>query len=444
MPPAAISSDDQVMMGGWVPACCAFDYGMIEVEAVEEGPTKKTTRILMIPGIDDSNIVTDDDKRNVSQFDYFTSPPSSLGGRCLADSFDSTDEIVENSNEAKLIQRIVEKRAAKSGFSDLLESGFQGQSNRDNNSPVRRSDSMSDINSVDSTDGFETGEAQELEYLDIFDQDFSETSPTAIECAQRESEMDDSHPKKYQPRLEDIMDQLCANTCVEFISFEPPLEVTLESGTRMIMKPKSVLRKPPKWTKSLDDAPQWTMSSAVAPQWTKSSEVAPQWTKSSEVAPVTGCACSYPSALPKSSRIRFKDVDIREFKMTLGNHPSATSGPPVMLDWEQFSPRKVLPLEKYENTRKPRRKRRHLKLSLQQRHNILVKERGFSFEEVKSAWQEALEVRKQRKETLERGYVDIGSCSHSWPEPPWRLGASFVLDQSHSFFLGTLSLFLEL
>ena len=44
-----------------------------------------------------------------------------------------------------------------------------------------------------------------------------------------------------------------------------------------------------------------------------------------------------------------------------------------------------------------------LKLSLQQRHTILVKERGFSFEEVKEEWQNALEIRRQRKETLERG-----------------------------------------
>jgi hypothetical protein len=101
--------------------------------------------------------------------------------------------------------------------------------------------------------------------------------------------------------------------------------------------------------------------------------------------------------------VQFKDIDIREFQMTLGNHPSATSGPPVMLDWEYNPEPKMLDLETYEKAREPRRNRRQLKLSLQQRHIILVKERGFSFEEVKGAWQEALEVRKQRKETLERG-----------------------------------------
>ena len=60
-------------------------------------------------------------------------------------------------------------------------------------------------------------------------------------------------------------------------------------------------------------------------------------------------------------------------------------------------------LDQYEAVRPPRRKRRQLKLTLQQRHNILVKERGLAFNDVKDAWQEALEIRKQRKETLERG-----------------------------------------
>ena len=78
-----------------------------------------------------------------------------------------------------------------------------------------------------------------------------------------------------------------------------------------------------------------------------------------------------------------------------------------MLDGELIEPnhlaRKIMTIEKYEQTRPPRRKRRQLKLTLQQRHNILVKERGFSFEEVKGAWQESLQIRRQRKETLDRG-----------------------------------------
>ena len=89
--------------------------------------------------------------------------------------------------------------------------------------------------------------------------------------------------------------------------------------------------------------------------------------------------------------------------MTLGDHPAACSGPPVRLDWDASLQFYEVDIEKYERLRLPRRNRKQLKLSLQQRHNILVKERGFSFEDVKGAWHDALEIRRRRKETLERG-----------------------------------------
>jgi hypothetical protein len=75
-----------------------------------------------------------------------------------------------------------------------------------------------------------------------------------------------------------------------------------------------------------------------------------------------------------------------------------------MLDWEALPAHNVMELEDYKWAWEPRQNWWQLKLSLQQRHVILVEERGFSFEEVKGAWQEALlAVRKQRKMTLKRG-----------------------------------------
>jgi len=80
-----------------------------------------------------------------------------------------------------------------------------------------------------------------------------------------------------------------------------------------------------------------------------------------------------------------------------------------MLDGELIEPRhlarRIETLDDYERARagERRKTRRELKLSLQERHSILVQERGFTFEEVKRAWLECLEIRKQRKETLERG-----------------------------------------
>lgn len=62
----------------------------------------------------------------------------------------------------------------------------------------------------------------------------------------------------------------------------------------------------------------------------------------------------------------------------------------------------VVDLETYEKARQPRRTRRQLKLSFEARRGILERDRGFTVEEVKKAWSEALLIRKQRQETRQR------------------------------------------
>jgi hypothetical protein len=89
--------------------------------------------------------------------------------------------------------------------------------------------------------------------------------------------------------------------------------------------------------------------------------------------------------------------------MTLGNHPSATSGPPVMLD--SVASERTVDLDEYEHNRGPRRKRRQLKLSYKERKAYLTNECGYSTMEIQKEWAEALEIRKQRHETLNRGIL---------------------------------------
>ncbi|CAJ1940406.1 unnamed protein product [Cylindrotheca closterium] len=97
--------------------------------------------------------------------------------------------------------------------------------------------------------------------------------------------------------------------------------------------------------------------------------------------------------------VEFKGVVIREFGLTLGDHPNAISGPPIRLDWHNFQKESRMNLDEYEDARKPRRSRRQMKLSLSERHRILVHERGHSFSEIKGAWKTALQIREQRIET---------------------------------------------
>jgi len=105
------------------------------------------------------------------------------------------------------------------------------------------------------------------------------------------------------------------------------------------------------------------------------------------------------SPLVVDRSVSFNKLQIREYDMTLGDHPSAVTGPPVQLSWDH-KPEQDIPLEEYERARQPRRNRRQLRLSYKERERVLFTERGFTAEEVNSAWMEALTIRKQRKETL--------------------------------------------
>ena len=276
-----------------------FDVGAIEVEALLGQPERAVvTRISMVPRND---TVSKGNTRN-------------RGMLCLADSFDSTEEQKELTNDARW------DSGSRSSTPSLRQ-------------PVQHQ--------LDET---------EAKYLEVLDNHLDATSETIVF-----SDPDDPHPSKTRGNIEQIMDHLIDHPCCE----------CSDAFSRQPLK--SSLR-PSRWGQE---------KRAVNPA-------------SQEFA--TG-----------EKTVGFKNVDIREFKMTLGNHPSATSGPPVMLDWEACPKEHVIDLDSYERGRRPRRSRRQLKLSLQQRHNILVKEQGFAFDEVKHAWQEALEIRKQRKETLERG-----------------------------------------
>lgn len=101
--------------------------------------------------------------------------------------------------------------------------------------------------------------------------------------------------------------------------------------------------------------------------------------------------------------VSFSSLDIREYNMTLGDHPSAVSGPPMQLD--TVASERTVGLEEYENSREPRRKRRQLKYSYKERKRYLENECGYSTSEVQQAWAEALTIRKQRQETLNRGIL---------------------------------------
>jgi hypothetical protein len=363
MPPSAAPVDYSFSIDEYY-----SDVVGIEVLAVENGMSRfcfhpSTDQIVMVGGIATRIVLTNrvydsDEKssptsiadRRVLEEEtnrYAFLAPTSPAEKSLADSFDSLDEINEGSNEAKLPERPVVS------FDTVM-------SYNPNSGLVRPYSESYYVNET------------EARYLDVLDRHLEETDPECTKLSEIDEGPDDPHPNKHMAKLDLIIEHLLDVPCCECAhSAKPGL--------------KSALR-PSKWMSGgcARDIPQRTV----------------------------GCAGDIPvpddSHLPPRHRsVAFKNVMIQEFNMTLGNHPSATSGPPVMLDLKPRSQAQELDLEAYEQGRQPRRSRRQLKLSLRQRHGILVKEGGFSFEEVKSAWQEALEVRKQRKETLERGVAQM-------------------------------------
>lgn len=113
-----------------------------------------------------------------------------------------------------------------------------------------------------------------------------------------------------------------------------------------------------------------------------------------------------PQSLTNHRTVSFNQIEIKEFKMTLGDHPSARSGPPVRIDWNSKPViDRVVSLDEYELSRKPLRRtsRKQLKLSYNDRKGILMQDQGFTQEEVNAAWNEALAIRKQRYETIQHG-----------------------------------------
>jgi len=122
------------------------------------------------------------------------------------------------------------------------------------------------------------------------------------------------------------------------------------------------------------------------------------------------------------NKVRFGNVEIRNYGMTMGDNPSVSIGTPVGLDWEfwydgddvrsppqeqrqrqQQQPTsstevKLIPVDAYEASRRGRRRRKlqHLLLSYVRRQEILLKQ-GFTEQEIRQAERAASRGKLVRK-----------------------------------------------
>lgn len=105
------------------------------------------------------------------------------------------------------------------------------------------------------------------------------------------------------------------------------------------------------------------------------------------------------TSLNSSKRnVSFTDVQFREYKVALSQHPSCSFGPPVELGWD-YDEKESRPLEDYEVSRSPRREKHELVLSYNVRRLILLKEAGYSKEDLRAAEREVDRVKQSRMVT---------------------------------------------
>ena len=96
--------------------------------------------------------------------------------------------------------------------------------------------------------------------------------------------------------------------------------------------------------------------------------------------------------------ISFSKIHIREYDMTLGDNPSCSFGPPVQLSWDASHETQMC-IEKYEETREPRRTKRQLVMSYCVRMQLLRCESRISRQELTTAIKEVRRIQKNRKKT---------------------------------------------
>lgn len=96
--------------------------------------------------------------------------------------------------------------------------------------------------------------------------------------------------------------------------------------------------------------------------------------------------------------VRFSDIYIREYAITLGDNPSCTSGPPVSLDW-QFSEFNPIELDQYEEHRGKRRTRCQLMMNYYHRKSLLMHVGGISEGAIKQAEKQVHRTKMKRNVT---------------------------------------------
>ena len=97
-----------------------------------------------------------------------------------------------------------------------------------------------------------------------------------------------------------------------------------------------------------------------------------------------------------SKQVSFNDVQIRDYDVTIGDHPDCSIGPPISLGWD-FKQSASIDLEEYETHRAPRRSLRELVLNYYHRMHILEQDKELSEKDIILAVKKVNRAKFQRK-----------------------------------------------
>lgn len=116
----------------------------------------------------------------------------------------------------------------------------------------------------------------------------------------------------------------------------------------------------------------------------------------------TPASVTDPEALQRRNELRrqvtFHSVTIREYPMTIGDHPNCSYGPPVSLSWD-YDEYEPVGLNHFESRRPQRRNLGEMMMNYYRRKNVLKHWGGHSEEELNVASKNTSRIKRQRSIT---------------------------------------------
>jgi len=98
---------------------------------------------------------------------------------------------------------------------------------------------------------------------------------------------------------------------------------------------------------------------------------------------------------PKSKRVAFNTIEVREHDLTLGDNPSCSNGPPVSIKWEHNNSYKMS-LDDYEDERGSRRDQHEMRIPREVRLHLIKKD-GVSRREIRDVIVENKKIKEQNR-----------------------------------------------